>query len=168
MTLPQVGASRGSAVHPSMRPSEAAGAGDVWPSEVAPAERDPARKLTTFSHSTGEVTQHLARTRFKPVYAVALLVGLAVGVSGLLFLRPGSPPAPPVPTLPTPPPTVVVPLPEPAPVPVPAVAPSPAPTPVRAGKGKAASENAKLAPTENASKRKGLKSQPKRRIFEEL
>jgi eukaryotic-like serine/threonine-protein kinase len=168
MTLSQVGLPRASSVDIARLSSDAMLAGGEGPA----AERVPGGRITTFSHTTGEVTQHVVRSKFRPVHALALVAGIALGASGLLLLRPAAPPAAPpsrpVVVQPVASPTMVVPLPEPA-TEAPSVSP-PAPVQPRArsAKGKAASEAAAVAPTENVSKRKVLKSKPKRRIFQEL
>jgi serine/threonine-protein kinase len=134
---------------------------------AAAAGGKDAKKVTTFSHTTGEVTQQLFLRRLKPVYIVALAASVVVALGGLLFFRAAGPSPKPTPSQPAPPPTIIVPLPEPPPVPTLAPAPA-APSPARSAKAKSAADDRKAAPAETTPKRKGLKSQPKRRIFQEL
>jgi serine/threonine protein kinase len=69
MILPQPGLPRASGEHSLMPSSGAMVASANWPRASGVAERDPARKLSTFSHTTGEVTQHVATRHFRPAYA---------------------------------------------------------------------------------------------------
>ena len=159
-------------------------AGPEWPGLANATERDLVKQATTFSHTTGEVTKQTQFPRFfRPVHAAALAAGLAVIAGGLFFLRVNGPAPRPIPAArapaPTPIPPTVPALPEivalPAPAPAPTPTPTPTPTPevaprpaARPVKAKAVGPTEKASRADPASKRKGLKSEPKRRIFENL
>jgi len=184
MTLAQPGYGGPGAERVARLSSEGMAAGSPWPVSLVEGDREPGKKVTTFSHTTGEVTQHVERRRFRPVHAIALVAGIALGTSGLFFLRPSSPPPKPTRMQPAPVPTVVVPLPAPkvAPPSLPAVEPEPSESPsphqaksarhargTKGSKGKVgASTSRGSSSAESPRKRKVLKSQPKRRIFQEL
>jgi serine/threonine-protein kinase len=151
--------------------AEIVGTGPTASMPVAATRRDPALKVTTFSHSTGEVTQQVLRRRLRPKYLVAFVTSVAVVVAGVMFIRAtGSPPpAPPssLPALPSPPvpaPTLVVPLPAVAPAPSAPAAPAAA-APARPPKVRA---DKRAAPAEAAPRAKSPKAGPRRRIFQEL
>jgi serine/threonine protein kinase len=144
-----------------------------WPVVGQNTERDLVKQVTTFSHTTGELTQQTLVRRLRPVYALAIAAGLALIAGGVLFLRTGAPPPRPVPSLPAPPPPVVAPTPPPPaieplpapPLPAPSVRPEKVKTKARA---KAAADERTGSPAEASPKRKAAKSRPKRRIFQEL
>jgi hypothetical protein len=140
-----------------------------WPVVGNNTERDLVKQVTTFSHTTGELTQQTLVRRFRPVHALVVAAGLALVAGGFLFLRTGAIPLKPVPSLPAPPPPVVAPTPPP-----PAIEPLPSPTPPppvglekERGKAKAAAEDRTAKPAK-AGKGKVLKSPPRRRIFQDL
>jgi serine/threonine-protein kinase len=142
-------------------------AGREVPVVANEGQREPPKQVTTFSHTTGEMTQQVPMRRFRPVHAIAIAAAVVLIAGGLLFFRTGSRPPKTIPSLPAPAPApaVVTPLPAPAP----AVQPEPAPPPpVRPAKAKAAAAGEKAGPVEVNAKRKTVKSHAKRRIFQEL
>ncbi|MBN2576678.1 MAG: serine/threonine protein kinase [Deltaproteobacteria bacterium] len=164
VTLSQAELARSSAVH-GVGPSLGGPTLRDTPDSARAAVRNLG-KLSTFSHSRGEVTQQLFRRRIRPVLAILGVVGLLVLAVGLLFLRTGALPAKAVPSQPAPPPSpaIVVPLPTPPPKESPPAEPEAAVQPV---KPKQAEEKVATPPA-HTPRRKVLKARPKRRIFQEL
>jgi serine/threonine-protein kinase len=137
-----------------------------WPVVATSGEREQGKQVTTFSHTTGEMTQQVHLRRFRPVHALAVAAGIALVVGGLVLFRTGNPAPRAVPSRPAPPAAAVVPTPPPSPAIEPL--PSPLSPPSPAAKGKAAMDQKTAAPADGAAKRKVLKSHPKHRIFRNL
>jgi serine/threonine protein kinase len=133
-------------------------------------ELDAPKKVTTFSHTTGELTPPPPRRKLRPGHVFALATSVAGLAGGLVLLGARS-----VPTHLVPRPTTTA-LVAPAPLPPPPpVAPSPvaafeAPqaSRVQVAKSKPAGGMGKSARPGAVGKRKGLKTQSNRRIFEDL
>jgi tRNA A-37 threonylcarbamoyl transferase component Bud32 len=130
------------------------------------SQRGASNKATTFSHTTGEMTNPAFRRSFRPWYAIGVVAAVILLAVGVLFLSTGRTPPRVVPTLPAPPPApVVVPVPE---LPPPEVSPPPPPPPSSpAGKAKGVVVD-KTAPADVNAKRRTTKARPKRRIFQSL
>jgi serine/threonine-protein kinase len=137
-----------------------------WPVVANSGEREQGKQVTTFSHTTGEMTQEVHLRRFRPVHALAVAAGIALVVGGLVLFRTGNPAPRAVPSRPAPPAAAVVPTPPPSPAIEPL--PSPPSPPSPAAKGKAATDQKTAAPADGVAKRKVLKSHPKHRIFRNL
>jgi tRNA A-37 threonylcarbamoyl transferase component Bud32 len=127
-------------------------------------QRRGGNKVTTFSHTTGEMTNPGFRRRVRPWYAIAIIAAVVLMAGAVILLRTGSPPPRPAPTLPAP--AAVVPLPEPPPSP-PTVEPLPPPPPTQVSKAKGTTVD-KKPPAEVNTRRKATKARPKRRIFQSL
>ena len=137
----------------------------------AGVEGKKGKKLTTFSHTTGEVTQQLLRRRVRPIHIAAVVASLAVVLGVIMFFTSASSPPKVAPIQSAPPSTVVVPLPGLAPKPKPPVpAPAPAPAPkIEPVKAKAKTDDStKTKASDAPAKRRVLKSRRKRRIFQSL
>jgi serine/threonine protein kinase len=158
--------------------ANATSTGPTLPMAALAAGREPGKKMTTFSHTTGEVTQTVLRRRLRPGYLIALATSLVVVGVGVMFVRTTDSSPPVVPSRPAPSrplapsqsapsPTIVVPLPEPALAPPPSLAPAPT-TPTHPPKAKSSARDRRAASAEVAPKRKLRKVKAKRRIFQEL
>jgi serine/threonine protein kinase len=164
VTVSAVRARAGSGNHRMMSPSPEGAMPDT---PMGPGVK-PSKKLTTFSHTTGEVTQQLRRRRLRPIHLVAVAASLVVVMGVVMFFSGTGTPPQAVPTQSPSSPTVVEPLPGLAPKVEPAPPPAPLLPAVHPVKPKAASDDKKAGPPDASPKRKGLKSQPKRRIFQTL
>lgn len=122
-----------------------------------------ANKVTTFSHTTGEMTQPPIVRRFRRWHAIGLGAAVLVIATTVLFFTVGRTAPRSVPVAPGP---VVTPVEPPAPSPPPVVQPTP-PLPPPAAKGKTAGVDKGSTPEANV-KRKTSKSHRKRRIFQSL
>ena len=131
---------------------------------VAEGRQRGGAKVTTFSHTTGEMTQPGLGRRFRSWQAIGIAAAVVLLAAALVFLRAGRTPPGPAPTLPAP--EVVVPLPVPPPAP-PTVEPLPPVPPSQASKTKSTAVD-KSAPADTNTKRKATKARPKRRIFQSL
>jgi serine/threonine-protein kinase len=147
---------------------------ETGPVAAVTTRRDPALKTTTFSHSTGEVTQQVLRRRLRPKYLVAFATSVAVVVAGVMFIRANttlppaqsSAPRPAQPSPPVPAPTHVVPLPEAALAP--AAPTAPAAAPVRPSRVRSPGADKRATPAEATPRSKSPKAKTRRRIFQEL
>jgi hypothetical protein len=127
-----------------------------------------AKRLTTFSQTTGEVTSIMPARWLNRRRKITIAAGLAVVVMGAFIFFKSDQSGPPAMLTPPPPvaiPTVVTPLPSPEAAPAPVPEPS---LPVQPSTAKPATKTQVHRAAFPVGKRKTDKERPKHRIFQEL
>jgi serine/threonine-protein kinase len=127
-----------------------------------------AKRLTTFSQTTGEVTSIMPARWLNRRRKITIAAGLAVVVMGAFIFFKSDQSGPPAMLAPPPPvaiPTVVTPLPSPEAAPAPVPEPS---LPVQPSTAKPATKTQVHRAAFPVGKRKTDKERPKHRIFQEL